>query len=86
MNNYFFDPILQDFVLSTYVEIIEELFLPLCDFVLLVDEVVHVLEIFVNVEFFPEHGGILHRERRDRQAELVSQLVYDLYAVAQDLF
>lgn len=82
MDNYFFDSILQDLVLATHVKIIQKLFLSLCDFVFLVDEVVHVLEIFVNVEFFPKHGGILHRERRDCQAELVSQLVYDLYAIA----
>lgn len=82
MDYYLFDPILQDFVLATHVKIVEELFLPLCDFVLFVDKVVHVLEVFINVEFFPEHGGILHRERRDCQAELVSQLVYDLYPVA----
>ena len=55
MNNDLLDPILQDLVLTAYVEIIEELFLPLCDLVLLVYEVIHVLEVLVNVELFPKH-------------------------------
>lgn len=63
MNNDFLDPILQDLVLPTDVEIIEKLFLSLCDLVLLVDEVIHILEIFINVELFPKHGGIFHRKR-----------------------
>ena len=85
MNNDLLDPILQDLVLTAYVEIIEELFLPLCDLVLLVYEVIHVLEVLVNVELFPKHRGVFHRKRRDRQAEFIPQLVNDLHPVAEDL-
>jgi hypothetical protein len=55
MDNNFFDSILEDLILPTHIEIIEKLLLSLSNFIFFVDEIVHVLEIFVDVELLPKH-------------------------------
>lgn len=76
MDDDLLQPILEDLVLSTHIEVVQEMLLSLRDVPLFVHEVVQVLEFFVNVELFPEHPRKLHRQRLDPQPDLPTQLLH----------
>lgn len=65
MDNNLFNAILEDLILSTHVKVIQELLFPLCDLVFFVHEVIHVLEVLIQVKLLPEHRRVFHRKGAD---------------------
>lgn len=49
MDDRFFDAVLEYLILSADIEIVKKVLFPFGDFVLFVDEVVHILKVLVNV-------------------------------------
>jgi hypothetical protein len=60
MHDGLLDTVLEYLIFAANVEVVQEMLLPLRDLVLLVYEVVHVLEVLVDVQLLPEHPRILH--------------------------
>ena len=75
------DSVLQYLVLPTHIKVIEKVLLPFGYVVLLHQKIVHVLEVFVKIEFFHEHCRVFHRKRFDAQTELISELSYHLHLI-----